>query len=80
VRASSSPPLPHACADTGRAAAGAPDVRIDGADAWDDFVRSVNGALNALDLEFRHQPDEASGQQLYAIVRPPSAHTMSPNA
>ncbi|KAH9856996.1 Nse1 non-SMC component of SMC5-6 complex-domain-containing protein [Lenzites betulinus] len=36
--------------------------------SWDDFVTSVNEALNPLDLEFAHLHDEVSGKEMYAVV------------
>ncbi|OJT03133.1 Non-structural maintenance of chromosomes element 1 -like protein [Trametes pubescens] len=36
--------------------------------SWDNFVTSVNEALNPLDLEFAHLHDEVSGKEMYAVV------------
>ncbi|KAI0375014.1 hypothetical protein BV20DRAFT_961260 [Pilatotrama ljubarskyi] len=36
--------------------------------SWDNFVTSVNDALNPLDLEFAHLHDEVSGKEMYAVV------------
>ena len=37
--------------------------------SWDNFVTSINDALNPLDLEFAHLHDEVTGQEVYAVVR-----------
>ncbi|TBU50898.1 Nse1 non-SMC component of SMC5-6 complex-domain-containing protein [Dichomitus squalens] len=36
--------------------------------SWDNFVTSINDALNPLDLEFAHLHDEVTGQEVYAVV------------
>jgi hypothetical protein len=36
--------------------------------SWDDFIKRVNNAIDALDLEFRHLQDERDGRQLYSLV------------
>lgn len=36
--------------------------------SWDNFVTSVNEALNPIDLEFAHLHDEVSGKEMYAVV------------
>ncbi|KAI0831418.1 Nse1 non-SMC component of SMC5-6 complex-domain-containing protein [Trametes gibbosa] len=36
--------------------------------SWDNFVTSVNEALNPLDLEFAHLHDEVTGKEMYAVV------------
>lgn len=37
--------------------------------SWDAWVTKINKALNPLNLEFAHAPDEATGKDTYAIVR-----------
>jgi hypothetical protein len=39
--------------------------------SWDAFIVKVNASLNSLDLEFRHLHDEATGREMYALVRLP---------
>ena len=38
-------------------------------EAWDAWVAKINQALNPLDLEFAHMNDQATGKELYAMVR-----------
>jgi hypothetical protein len=48
-----------------------PAADVDRPEAWDEFVKGVAAAISPLDLDFRHQQDELTGTQLYAIVRAP---------
>ncbi|EGN95424.1 hypothetical protein SERLA73DRAFT_60158 [Serpula lacrymans var. lacrymans S7.3] len=57
------------CIDAVKAADDTVDIEYSGDRVdWDNFVASINVALDSLDLEFRHLSDEQTGKEVYALV------------
>ncbi|KAI0724080.1 Nse1 non-SMC component of SMC5-6 complex-domain-containing protein [Fomitopsis betulina] len=57
------------CVDAVKAANDALEIEFTGdRNSWDEFVSSINDALNPMNLEFAHMSDEITGKEMCALV------------